>query len=152
MRLGPVLVKTTAGHPDVVRLTALQRLELTERYGADVTSAGVDPDSPAILLRLNKQTVGCVALVITVDRAEITRMYVIREARGMGLSRLLLARIEETAVSKGIHTVRLTTGLEQPEAMALYSSSGYTRIPCYGKSAARDRCFEKRLPYLPRRA
>ena len=39
------------------------------------------------------------------------------------------------------------TGLAQPEAIALYESSGYTRIPSFGyyKDEPRNRCFAKPL-------
>jgi hypothetical protein len=41
----------------------------------------------------------------------------------------------------------LETGLAQPEAIALYESSGYTRIPSFGyyKDEPLNRCFAKPL-------
>jgi hypothetical protein len=41
----------------------------------------------------------------------------------------------------------LETGLRQPEAIALYESSGYTLIPGFGfyKDAPLSRCFARRL-------
>jgi hypothetical protein len=41
----------------------------------------------------------------------------------------------------------LETGLAQPEAIALYVSSGYTPIPGFGfyKDAPLARCFARRL-------
>ena len=42
----------------------------------------------------------------------------------------------------------LETGLRQPEAIALYESSGYTPIPSFGyyKDAPLNRCYARRLP------
>jgi len=39
----------------------------------------------------------------------------------------------------------LETGLRQPEAIALYTKSGYNPIPNYGQYAGMEnsRCFEK---------
>ena len=41
----------------------------------------------------------------------------------------------------------LETGTAQPEAMALYESSGYTRIESFGhyKESPENRCYGRRL-------
>jgi GNAT superfamily N-acetyltransferase len=66
------------------------------------------------------------------DTAEIKRMFVAPSWRGRGLSRLVLAGLEGLAVDMGATRVVLETGLRQPEAMALYASAGYQRIPGFG--------------------
>ncbi len=63
---------------------------------------------------------------------EIKRMYVKESARGRGISRLLLAHLERTAVDAGIRRFVLETGLAQPEAIALYRSSGYVDVEPFG--------------------
>lgn len=80
--------------------------------------------------------------------AEIKRMYVAPAARGRGLSRRLLAGLEEHAAAAGYARMILETGDRQPEAIALYESAGYLRIPNFGIHAAYDgcRCFAKHLP------
>ena len=79
--------------------------------------------------------------------AEIRRMYVAPSARGRGLSRLLLAALEDEARELGYDFVRLETGDRQPEAIKLYASSGFEPIPRYGPFVddPRSVCFEKRL-------
>jgi putative acetyltransferase len=74
-------------------------------------------------------------------------MYVAPESRGRGLSRALLAALEQEARGLGYSAVRLETGALQPEAIALYSSAGFEAIPCYGPYVddPRSRCFEKTL-------
>src|SRR5690348_11804283 len=67
--------------------------------------------------------------------AELKRMYVIDSARRRGLSRSMLAHLERTAADAGVRRLVLNTGLEQPEAIALYESSGYKRIPGFGHYA-----------------
>lgn len=80
--------------------------------------------------------------------AEVKRMYVAPAARGLGLARRVLAHLEADAASYGAEVVVLETGTPQPEAMALYESSGYTRIPGFGfyQDSPMSRCYARRLP------
>jgi GNAT superfamily N-acetyltransferase len=64
--------------------------------------------------------------------AEIKRMYVVPSAQRRGLARLMLAHLETTALAAGADVMVLETGLKQPEAIALYVSSGYEPIEGYG--------------------
>src|SRR5581483_1131242 len=50
----------------------------------------------------------------------------------------------DAARELGYTTLRLETGNEAPEARALYTSSGYGPIPCWGPFATdpKSRCFE----------
>lgn len=81
------------------------------------------------------------------DRCELKRMYVAPEARGRGLARLLLERLEEEAARLGYSAVWLETGTEQPEAIALYESSGYEPVENFGryKDEPKVRSFAKPL-------
>jgi GNAT superfamily N-acetyltransferase len=63
---------------------------------------------------------------------EIKRMYVAPRARGNGLSRLVLAELEDRARALGAKRVVLETGQKQPEAIRLYATSGYTEIEGFG--------------------
>jgi GNAT superfamily N-acetyltransferase len=64
--------------------------------------------------------------------AEIKRMYVVPDARGLGLARAMLAHLEATARAAGAEVMVLETGARQPEAISLYESSGYLPIPGFG--------------------
>ncbi len=79
--------------------------------------------------------------------AEIKRMYVKDEYRGRGLSKLILKRLEDTAVEMNYRKVILETGLKQPEAMNLYEKFGYKKIKPYGrhKDDPDSVCYEKML-------
>jgi GNAT superfamily N-acetyltransferase len=81
------------------------------------------------------------------ESAEIKRMYVVEDHRGVGFARRLLAELESRAYEVGYRRVVLETGLRQPEAMALYESSGYTPIPSFNFSSDRalTRSFGKEL-------
>lgn len=79
--------------------------------------------------------------------AEIKRMYVAERARRRGLSRLMLAQLEATLAAGGCQRVVLMTALAQPEAIALYESSGYREAQPYGIYACEPdaRFYSKRL-------
>jgi GNAT superfamily N-acetyltransferase len=66
---------------------------------------------------------------------EIKRMYVVPELRGQGLSRAMLAALEDLARQLGAHRVVLETGSKQPEAVRLYETSGYEKIVGFGHYA-----------------
>ena len=64
--------------------------------------------------------------------AEVKRMYVVPRAQRRGLARLMLRHLEVTAAAGGADVMVLETGAAQPEAIALYESSGYEPIEGYG--------------------
>lgn len=74
-------------------------------------------------------------------------MYVTPERRGAGLSRRVLAALEEEARGFGYRRIRLETGVHQHEALGLYRSAGFGEIPCFGPYVDDELsvCFEKPL-------
>src|SRR5207344_3353885 len=66
------------------------------------------------------------------ESAEVKRMFVPDEHRGQGYARALLAGLEDRARQSGYRRLILETGLAQPEAIALYPSSGYEPIDGFG--------------------
>ena len=72
-------------------------------------------------------------------------MYVAPEARGRGVARALLARLEEIARDVGYTTLRMDTGARQPASVSLFSSIGYARIADYNGNPVAAYWFEKRL-------
>ena len=79
--------------------------------------------------------------------AEVKRMYVAPRAQRRGLARAMLAHLEATARESGAEAMVLETGIRQPEAIALYTSSGYVPIPGFGfyRSSSISRCFARSL-------
>lgn len=67
---------------------------------------------------------------------EIKRMYVAPRARRRGLARQVLAYLEVTAREAGSEVMVLETGIEQPEAIALYTGAGYEPVAAFGHYAA----------------
>jgi putative acetyltransferase len=89
-----------------------------------------------LIVWLEERGVGCGAVRPFAEGVgEVKRMYVAPEVRGRGVARHLLAEIEEAARKLGYGSLCLETGTAQPEAMGLYESAGYHRIPNYGQYA-----------------
>ena len=62
------------------------------------------------------------------ETAELKRIWTDRRHRRLGYGRILLAELESRIASLGYRRVYLTTGDRQPEAEALYTAAGYTRL------------------------
>jgi GNAT superfamily N-acetyltransferase len=129
--------------------------ELLDTYDGVPGSGGLpaacvfDPPGGAFLLGWAEgEAVACGGIARYDEAtAEIRRMYVTPAARGQGLSRRVLAALEEEARALGYSFVRLETGKLQIAAIGLYVSAGFEPIPRYGPFAndPRSVCFEKRL-------
>lgn len=63
---------------------------------------------------------------------EVKKVFVRPEARGRGVSRTLMAAIEDIAREKGETRLLLQTGPKQLEAITLYRSSGYEHVAEFG--------------------
>jgi DNA-binding MarR family transcriptional regulator/GNAT superfamily N-acetyltransferase len=77
--------------------------------------------------------------------AELKRMWVAPQARGLGLGRRLLAELEKLAAEHGVRTLRLETNKSLVEAIALYRSSGWREVPAFNDERYAHHWFEKRL-------
>ena len=148
------------GHPDALLLIEAVQEEYVARYGGrDDTPldplmfeppvgsffVGYADDVPVVSGAWRRR--GDLDVFGSSDSAEIKRMYVAPQARGRGLAHSMLAHLERTAAEAGARVMVLETGSAQPEAIALYLSSGYTRIESFGhyKWSPENRCFGKRL-------
>jgi GNAT superfamily N-acetyltransferase len=106
----------------------------------------VPPAGCFLVAYADKRPVGCGGVKrLDARTAEIKRMYVAPGARGRGLGRRLLERLEHEAREAGYEAIRLDTGNRQPEALALYRSAGYDEIPDYNGNPPASYWFEKRL-------
>jgi GNAT superfamily N-acetyltransferase len=131
--------------PDAVKLTDEVQQEYVVRYG-DQDASPVDPAQFALPHGLflvgyaDGVPVACGGwrahdeprYGLLPGDAEIKRMYVVKSARGKGFARAVLAELERTAAEAGRRRMVLETGLKQPEAIALYRSSGYAEITKFG--------------------
>ncbi|HEV7752641.1 MAG TPA: GNAT family N-acetyltransferase [Baekduia sp.] len=62
------------------------------------------------------------------EACEIKRMYVVPDARGRGLAKVLLEALEAEARRLGYRIARLDTGAQQPAAQRMYERAGYQPI------------------------
>ncbi|AHI00742.1 GNAT family N-acetyltransferase [Kutzneria viridogrisea] len=140
-------------HPDAVVLTEQVQQEYVRRYGsADSTPMDAAqfraPHGVFLVGYLDLLPVVCGGWRVHGEHeAEVKRMYVAPSARGRGLARALLAELERTARAAGRRRLVLETGIAQPEAIGLYTSSGYTAVPGFGvyKDYPESRYFGKTL-------
>jgi len=92
--------------------------------------------------------VGCGAFkFFEVGTVELKRMYTPPIGRKKGTATLVLKELEAWAKELGNKRCVLETGKNLPEAVALYSKSGYRRIPNYEPYLTTDNsiCFQKTL-------
>ncbi|WP_370613977.1 GNAT family N-acetyltransferase [Mumia sp. Pv 4-285] len=136
----PLDIRTVGyDHADAARLVAEVQAEYVRRYGSpDEGPTDVDEFHGSG----GRFAVGYDAAGAPVatggwrlhddGRVEIKRMYVRDAARGRGYARRMLAWLEQSAREAGAVTIILETGRLQPEAIALYRSSGYTDVEPFG--------------------
>ena len=86
----------------------------------------------AVARDTNAHAIGCGAVVMNGDWAELKRMYVPPRFRGQGVAQAVLAFLEMRAAERGAGIVRLETGNLQPEALRFYERAGYTRRGPFG--------------------
>jgi GNAT superfamily N-acetyltransferase len=113
--------------------------ELVARYGAltegerGLTAAMFDPPSGAFLVALARARSGPLPLGgvglrrVDPSTGEIKRLWVHPDHRGTGMGSALMGQAESVASAIGYHTLRLSTGPRQPEAIALYERTGWVR-------------------------
>jgi DNA-binding MarR family transcriptional regulator/GNAT superfamily N-acetyltransferase len=77
--------------------------------------------------------------------AEIKRMWIAPGARGLGLGRRLLERLEACAVAGGARVAHIETSAVLVEALALYRSAGWVEVPAFNDEPFADHWFEKAL-------
>jgi GNAT superfamily N-acetyltransferase len=155
------LRRTPFDHPDSVRLIAEVQRVYVERYGGEDDTV-LDPRefaAPAgcfVVGYVDAEPVACggwrerragESPVLRDGDAEVKRMYVTAAHRGRGHARAVLAELERTAAAAGLARIVLETGTRQPEAIALYASSGYEPMPAFGHYADEEesRYFTKPL-------
>jgi GNAT superfamily N-acetyltransferase len=142
--------------PDVQALCAAQQTEMLELYAgeADIgperdASMFVAPDGVFLVVRDDDgRAMACGGIArFDATRGEVKRMYVRPHARGQGLGRRVLVELERAARGLGYASLVLETGDRQKEAVGLYATAGYERIPCYPPYDSRElsQCYEKRL-------
>ncbi len=146
------IIRTGPEHPDFIELVKQLDVELAKRDGDDHAFYAqfnkTGQIRNAVVAYDNEQVVGCGAIKnYDPDTMEIKRMYTAPGHRGKGIATRILTELENWAGESGFQRCILETGINQPEAIELYTKTGYVRVPNYGQYAGVQAsfCFEKRL-------
>jgi DNA-binding MarR family transcriptional regulator/GNAT superfamily N-acetyltransferase len=128
--------------------------ELADRFEAgfdparSISAAAEELTPPRgyfVLALLDGEAVGCGALKCCGGHGEIKRMWVRPAARGLGVGRRVLRRLEELARQRRLPLLRLETNRSLTEARSLYVASGYHEVPAFNDEPYAHHWFEKRL-------
>jgi len=90
------------------------------------------PKTHFYVARRGGLSLGCVAAVDMGPYAEVKRLFVAPDGRGLGLARHLMDRLEGEARVRGICSVKLETGPALVAAVALYRALGYRECAAFG--------------------
>jgi GNAT superfamily N-acetyltransferase/DNA-binding MarR family transcriptional regulator len=129
--------------------------ELNERFengfnpALSISADAQELTQPAgilLIARLGDRPVGCGALKLHPNApAELKRMWIAPDARGLGLGRRLLGELERFAREAGAAVIRLETNDALKEAILLYRRSGYVEVDAFNDEPYARHWFEKRL-------
>lgn len=104
------------------------------------------PAGQFFVVYVDGKALGCGGVKHHADApAEIKRMWIAEQARGLGLGRRLLETLEACALSRGARFARIETSAVLPEAIALYRSAGWVEVPPFNDEPFADYWFEKAL-------
>ena len=131
-----MLTRTTSKNPDFTNLVKLLDADLKIRDGenhafyAQINKTAVL--NCALVCYQNEIAVGCGAFrEIDAKTVEIKRMFVSPDSRGKGIASAILKELELWASELNYTQTILETGINQPEAIALYKKMDYEIIPNY---------------------
>lgn len=130
------VVKTTSENPDFIFLIETFDTFLWERYpelkkeywGNNL----IEFNPNVIVVYLDEKPVGCGCFKkYNGNTAELKRMFVSPEARGLGLAQLIIKELEIGARDQGFKTLILETLYKQIEAISLYQKVGFEIVENY---------------------
>ncbi len=137
----PLVVEATApDHPDALALIAGSEAELASLYPPEHRFAFspeqlVASGTVFVVARREGAPFGCGGVAPLDGYGELKRIYVAPAARGTGVAKAVIRRLEEIARDRGLPVMRLETGVASLEAIGLYESLGYARRGPFGAYA-----------------
>jgi DNA-binding MarR family transcriptional regulator len=106
----------------------------------------VPPQGNLLIAYRGAEPVGCGAVKYHPgEPCEIKRMWVAESARGAGIGRWLLERLETLAIQNGATVAHIETNATLVEAISLYKDAGYVEVPRFNDEPFADHWFEKQL-------
>jgi DNA-binding MarR family transcriptional regulator/GNAT superfamily N-acetyltransferase len=104
------------------------------------------PAGEFFVVYLHGEPIGCGAVKHHPDApAEIKRMWIAPAARGLGIGRRLLDKLEACARAGGAGVARIETSGVLVEALALYRATGWDEVPRFNDEPFADHWLEKAL-------
>jgi GNAT superfamily N-acetyltransferase len=103
------------------------------------------PNGLLLVANLQGSAVGCGALKLHIDTriAEVKRMWVASDVRGLGLGRRLLERLAAEAASRGMVILRLETNRSLSEARHLYETAEFVEVEPFNDEPYAHHWFQK---------
>ncbi len=146
------IIRTNSENKDFIDLVKALDADLAERDGDDHAFYHqfnkIDVIKHVVVLYENEKPIGCGAIKeFDATAMEVKRMYTSPESRGKGVATKILSELEKWTKELSYDRCVLETGKRQPEAIQLYTKSGYKIVSNYGpyKGVSNSICFEKRL-------
>jgi GNAT superfamily N-acetyltransferase len=148
------LQRTDSNNRDFIELVRGLDAELAERDGSEHSFYAqynkVNLIRHVVIAYEGELAVSCGAIKeFEPGVMEVKRMYTLPEHRGKGIAAQVLGELERWATELGCEKCVLETGKRQPEAIALYTKSGYQVTPNYGQYAGVENsvCFKKEIKH-----
>lgn len=129
--------RTNAENRDFQSLVVQLDKELWQRYPLTQQNFSphnkLDLSARVLVAYQDEKPVGCGCFKPTADHdtIEIKRMFTLPQARGLGIAKLILLELEKWAADENFTQSKLETGINQPEAIAVYKRLEYKPIPNY---------------------
>lgn len=130
------VVKTTSENPDFIFLIRTFDAYLWDRYpelkmdywGNNL----IEFNANVLIVYLDEQPVACGCFKKYNEKTvELKRMFVLPEARGLGLAQLVIKELEAEAKKQGFEVLILETLYKQIEAINLYQKTGFKIVENY---------------------
>jgi len=145
-------IRVTGNNSHLQELIKLLDIELNTRYGLLQAQYDkfnrVESIETAVIGFIDSKPCGCGCFkAFNKDTVEIKRMFVKADFRGKGISKLILAELENWAGELGFSKAILETGIKQPDAIKFYSKLGYRKIDNFGQYIGNSNsvCFTKKI-------
>lgn len=130
------VVKTTSENPDFIFLIETFDAYLWDRYpelkkdywGNNL----IEFNANVLIVYLDGKPVACGCFKKYNEKSvELKRMFVLPEARGLGLAQLVIKELELEAKNQGFEVLILETLYKQIEAINLYQKTGFKIVENY---------------------
>lgn len=130
------ILHTDSKNIDFIKLIELLDDDLNERYGELQKQYNkhnkVDYINDVVLIYKDEVAVACGAFKEhNVECIELKRIFVVKENRGQGLSKIIVNELEKLGKIERYKYAILETGIKQYEAINLYKNTGYQIIENY---------------------